>query len=71
MREQLNLQPQYSDATITLLSNANVPTYRFKLYEVFPTTLSTFVLSASDTPDTTITADATFRFSYFDVDKVT
>jgi hypothetical protein len=64
------VQPQYSDATITVLSSANNPLYRFKFFDCFPTTLSTFVLSSADSPDGIITADATFRFSYFNVDKV-
>ncbi len=63
-------KPQYSDATITLLSSSNTPYYNFKFYDVFPTTLSTFVMSATDSPDTIITADATFRYSYFDVEKL-
>ena len=70
IRQELGIGPQYSDATITILSSANNPTHRFKFYEVFPTTLSTFVMSASDTPDSIITADATFRYSYYDVDIV-
>ena len=70
LRSAVGLQPQYSDATITLLSNANNPTHKFTFYEVFPTTLSTFVMSASDTPDTTITADVTFRYSYYNIDKM-
>ena len=70
VRSQMGLQPQYSDATITLLSNANNPTHKFTFFEVFPTTLSTFVMSASDTPDTTITADVTFRYSYYNIDKM-
>jgi len=64
------IKPQYSDATITLLSSSNTPYYNFKFYDVFPTTLSTFVMSATDSPDTIITADATFRYSYFDVEKL-
>ena len=39
-------------------------------YDVFPTTLSTFIVSTSDGPDSIITADATFRYAYFDVDKL-
>jgi hypothetical protein len=70
IRNEVGLPPQYSDATITLLSSANNPKFKFKFYEVFPTTLSTFVMSASDSPDSIITADATFRYSYFDVDKL-
>jgi hypothetical protein len=64
------VKPQYSDATITLLSSSNTPYYNFRFYDVFPTTLSTFVMSATDSPDTIITADATFRYSYFDVEKL-
>jgi hypothetical protein len=63
-------RPQYSDATLTLLSSSNKPLYRFLLKDCFPTTLSTFVMSATDTPETVITADATFRFAYFDIEKL-
>jgi hypothetical protein len=70
IRQESGIAPQYSDATLTLLSSANNPTYQFKFYDVFPTTLSTFVMSASDTPDTIMTADATFRYAYYNVDKL-
>ena len=70
IRQATGLPPQYSDATLTILSSANNPAYTFKFYDVFPTSLSTFVMSTTDSPDTAITADATFRYSYFDVDKV-
>ena len=63
-------KPQYSDASIIILSSSNTPYYRYKLYDCFPTSLSTFVMSTTDSPDTAITADATFRYSYFDVAKV-
>ena len=43
---------------------------RFKFKDCFPTTLSTFVMSASDTPETVMTADASFRFAYFDIEKL-
>ena len=63
-------KPQYSDATVTLLSSSNTPYYNIKFFDVFPTTLSTFIMSATDSPDTIITADATFRYSYFDIEKL-
>ena len=62
--------PQYSDATVTLLSSSNTPYYKFKFYGVFPTTLSTFIMSATDSPDTVVTADATFRYMYYDIEKL-
>jgi len=48
--------PQYSD--------------RFKFYEVFPISISSFAMSSTDTPDNIITADATFRYTYYDIDKL-
>ena len=62
--------PQFSDASITIFSSSMKPYYRIKYYEAFPTTLSTFILNAQDGPDTIITADATFRYSYFDIEKL-
>jgi len=70
IRQAAGIAPQYSDATITILSSANNPTYRFKFYDVFPTSISSFPMSTTDSPDTAITADATFRYAYFDVAKV-
>ena len=63
-------KPQYSDASITVLSSSNKPYYKFKFYDCFPTSVSAFILSATDSPDTTMSADATFRYSYFDIEKL-
>lgn len=59
--------PQYSDAKLVLLSSSNRPTMEFKFYDVFPSTLSTVIMSTSDTPENVPTADATFRYSYYDI----
>ena len=67
---QATKTPQYSDATLTLLSSSNTPTWRFKFFDCFPTSISAIVMSAADGPDTQVTADATFRFSYYDVEKL-
>lgn len=63
-------RPQYSDAALTFLSSSFTPTWRFKFYDCFPTAISAFVLSAQEGPDNIITADATFRFAYYDVEKL-
>jgi len=63
-------KPQYSDASVTILSSSNKPYFRFKYYDCFPTSLSTFVMGANDSPESTMSADATFRYSYFDVEKL-
>lgn len=64
-------KPQYSDATLNILSSNNVGNYQFKFYDCFPTSLSNFVMSTTDSPDTVITADVTFRYSYYDIVKST
>jgi hypothetical protein len=60
--------PQYSDATLTLLTSANNPNVKFKFYQLFPISLSTFVMSSTESPESIITADATFRYSYYDIE---
>jgi len=61
-------RPQYSDGMLTLLTSSNNPNIRLKLFDLFPVSLSTFVMSSTDTPENIITADASFRFSYFDIE---
>jgi hypothetical protein len=34
------------------------------------TSISTFLMNAMDDPDTIITADATFRYTYYDIEKL-
>jgi hypothetical protein len=63
-------RPQYSDASLTIFSSSNNPTYRFKFYDCFPTSISAFVMGANEGPDTIITADASFRFAYYDIEKL-
>lgn len=67
---QSSKKPQYCDGAVTILSASNKPYYRFSFKDLFPISLSGFVVSTTDTPDTIITADATFRFTYYNVDKL-
>jgi len=62
--------PQFSDATLTVYSSSFTPYYRFKFIDVFPSSLSSFILSTQDTPDTIMTADASFRFTYYNIEKL-
>ena len=63
-------KPQYSDGSLQLLSSNNKPYYEFKFYGMFPTSISSFIMNSSDSPENIITADAAFRYSYFDVKKL-
>ena len=67
---QVTATPQYADGSVTILSASNKPYYRFNFKDLFPISLSGFVVSSTDTPDTIITADATFRFTYYNVEKL-
>lgn len=62
--------PQFSDGSVTLLSAANKPYFKFNFINLFPISLSGFTVSTTDTPETIITSDATFRFTYFNVEKL-
>jgi hypothetical protein len=62
--------PQFSDATLTLLSAANKELYNFTFVDVFPIAISSFPLSSTTSPNATITADATFRYSYYNITKL-
>ena len=60
-------KPQYTDATLTILSSANNPIHEFKFYQLFPISISGFTLSSTDTPENIMTADATFRYTLYDI----
>lgn len=63
-------KPQYSDGSLVLLSSNNKPYYEFKFIGLFPTNISAFIMNSSDGPDNILTADATFRYSYYDIKKL-
>jgi hypothetical protein len=69
-RYQQSEKPQFAEGSLTLLSSSNKPYYRFKFVDLFPVSLSSFVVATADTPDTIITADATFRFAYYNIEKL-
>ena len=62
--------PQYADGSITILSASNKPYFKFTFYDLFPISIGGFMLSSTDTPETIITSDATFRFTYYDIEKL-
>ena len=62
--------PQYADGSITILSASNKPYFKFNFFDLFPISIGGFMLSSTDTPETIITSDATFRFTYYNVEKL-
>ena len=62
---------QYSDAVLTIYSNKNNPRFRVKFVDVFPTSLSSMVFNTQDTAENVVVADAAFRFSYYNYERIT
>jgi hypothetical protein len=63
-------KPQYGNAILSIFTNKNNANFRVKLFDVFPTSLSTILFSTQDTAENIVTADATFRFSYYDYERL-
>jgi hypothetical protein len=69
-RVSAKIPPQYTDATLSIFTNKNNPSYRILFKDLFPTSLSTIQFSTMDSAENIITADASFRFSYYNIQKV-
>ena len=63
-------QFQYGSAALTIYTNKNNANFRVKFVDIFPTSLSTVLFNTQDTADNIMTADATFRFSYYNYERI-
>lgn len=61
---------QFSDAEVLLLTSSNIPKVRYKFYDLFPTNISPIMLTSRDSPNNIMTADATFRYAYYDIEII-
>lgn len=62
--------PQFSDATLNILTSSYNQNYKVKFVDCFPISLSAITFSSTDSPENFITADVSLRFSYFNIEKV-
>lgn len=69
-RAQNKGQPQYTDASLTIYTNKNNPQIRISYKDLFPTSLGGIQFSALDSAENIITADAVFRYSYYNIEKL-
>jgi hypothetical protein len=69
-RSEYKAKPQYSSAILSVYTNKNNPNFRVKFVDLFPTTLSTILFSSQDSAENIVTADATFRFSYYEYERI-
>jgi hypothetical protein len=66
----VKLPVQYTDASMTVFTNKNNPNFRIAFKDVFPTTLGGIQFSALDSAENIITCDVTFRYSYYNLERV-
>jgi len=65
-----NSTPQYSDATLTVFSNKNNPILTVNFTDVFPISISSIQFDTAQPATDVMKADATFRFTNFDISRV-
>lgn len=70
VRSANKMPPQYTDASMTIYSNKNNPNIRIHYKDLFPTSLGGLMFNSADSAENIITADATFRFSYFNIERL-
>jgi len=63
-------KPQYSDASFTVYTNKNNPNYRVQFVDCFPISISGIEYNVENTADTILTGSASFKFSYYNVNKL-
>lgn len=59
-----------SDATLIILTNSSNPNITMMFKDLFPISLSHIQFRTTDTSLDPVTATVTFRYSYFDFDKI-
>lgn len=60
----------YSDFTVTVFSNANVPVARYRFTDAFPNTLSDLDFDSQDDTDGPIMVNTSFEFMLFKLEPV-
>lgn len=60
--------PQYSDATLTILSALNNSKIRINFIEIFPVGLSDINFETTSSANSPIVAQATFKYQYYNIE---
>lgn len=64
IQSQLNI---YSDATLQILTSHQRPNFNVKFYDLYPYDLTTLLFDATDSNPTPFTAEAKFKYTYFEI----
>jgi len=57
----------YSDGTLQVLTNSNVANFKVKFRDLFPVSLTTLDFNATETDIQYFTAEATFKYTIYDI----
>jgi hypothetical protein len=60
----------YHDAILTVNTNANLPNIRFKFKNIHPVSLGGVAFNTSDNAQSIPTADVTFRYDFFEIERL-
>ncbi len=60
----------YSDGTLTVLSNINIPKFKVKFDDLFPYSLSTIEFDAGVQDLEYVTAEVTFKYSIYHIEMI-
>lgn len=61
---------QFSDVTVTILSNHKNPIFKYRMIDAFPVSLSGFSASVTESDAIPITATCTMKFTGFEIEPV-
>lgn len=60
----------YHDAILTINTNANIPNVRILFKDCHPVALGSVRFNTAENADTILTADITFRYDYFELERL-
>lgn len=60
----------YHDAILTINTNANIPNVRILFKDCHPIALGSVRFNTAENADTILTADITFRYDYFELERL-
>jgi hypothetical protein len=64
-----NKQPQYSDATLTILTNKNNPIVTVQFSQLFPISINSLQFDTAVDASTILTGKAAFKFTNYDISR--
>lgn len=68
-REGTIFKEKYYDGVLTINTNANIPNIRVKFKNVHPVSLGSIQFSSTDNAQTIPTADISFRYDWFEIER--